>query len=49
MDRQAILAEIKRLEAQKEREPHIAGYLNEQITLLCDKLRQPGFQPRRVV
>lgn len=49
MDRQAILSEINRLEAQKGREPHAAVYLNEQITKLCDKLRQPSYSPRKVV
>lgn len=49
MDRQEILAEINRLERQKKSQPELSPYLNEEITKLCDKLRQPGFQPRRVV
>lgn len=49
MDREATLAEIKRLEAQKAREPQSSVYLNEEITRLCDQLRQPSFSPRKVV
>ena len=49
MDRQSILSEIARLEAQKAREPHMTSGLNDQITRLCDKLKQPAFSQRKVV
>ena len=49
MDRQAILAEIARLEAQKAANPGMAKAFNDEITLLCDKLKRPAYSPRKVV
>lgn len=50
MSREATLAEIQRLEAQKVREPEHAAYLNAEITALCDRLKQASAHvPRKVV
>lgn len=50
MSRETILAEIRRLEDQKIREPGHAAYINAEITALCDKLKQASVHvPRKVV
>jgi hypothetical protein len=50
MNREAILAEIRQLEAQKRSNPQFAHGLNDQITKLCDRLKgAQDFEPRKVV
>ncbi|BEV44769.1 hypothetical protein [Afipia carboxidovorans] len=50
MSREAILAEIRQIEAQKRSNPQFARSFDEQITALCDKLKGlRDFEPRKVV
>lgn len=50
MTREAILAEIRALERQKEYQPDLAHAIDQQITALCDRLKAiKGFEPRKVV
>ncbi len=49
MDKQAILAEIRRLEAQKAANPSMVAAFNEEISQLCNKLKRPAYTPRKVV
>lgn len=50
MNRAAILAEIKRLEATKAENPMLAKGINDEITKLCDRLKGlKKFERRKVV
>lgn len=50
MNREAIIAEIRQLEAQKRANPQFARSFDDQITVLCDRLKgAPAFEPRKVV
>ena len=50
MTRAAILAEIKRLERDRDQNPGHERAFNDQITKLCDRLKGIGkFEPRKVV
>lgn len=50
MNRAAILAEIRRLERERDQNPGHEQSFNDQITKLCDQLKGIGkFEPRKVV
>lgn len=49
MNRAAILAEIRRLERERDENPGHERSFNERITQLCDRLKAKPFEPRKVV
>lgn len=50
VNRAAILAEIKRLEMDRDQHPGMEKHFNDQITKLCDKLKGlRKWKPRKIV
>lgn len=50
MTREAILAEIKRLELERDHNPGHEKAFNDRITKLCDRLKSLGaWKPKKVV
>ncbi|GHA15155.1 hypothetical protein GCM10007989_07390 [Devosia pacifica] len=50
MTREAILAEIKRLETERDQSPGMEKAYNDRITALCDRLKgRKAWKPRKVV